>query len=88
MSNTTPVLVTGSAGRIGRAVVRELKARGHAVRGFDLVQTPGADASAVGTIKDKDEPELSETGDLGGAVRAAACPLQSRQQSEHDPPNE
>jgi dTDP-L-rhamnose 4-epimerase len=29
------VLVTGSAGRIGRAVCRELLARGHRVRGFD-----------------------------------------------------
>jgi nucleoside-diphosphate-sugar epimerase len=44
------VLVTGSAGRIGQAVVRELKARGHSVRGFDLVPTPGADESIVGSI--------------------------------------
>jgi nucleoside-diphosphate-sugar epimerase len=31
------VLVTGSAGRIGRAVAAELRARGHRVRGFDRV---------------------------------------------------
>ena len=42
MAESGTVLVTGSAGRIGRAVVRELKARGHAVRGFDRVPTPGA----------------------------------------------
>ncbi len=47
------VLVTGSAGRIGRAVVRELKARGRAVRGFDLVPTPGADESVVGDLTDE-----------------------------------
>jgi uronate dehydrogenase len=46
------VLVTGSAGRIGQAVVRELKARGRAVRGFDLVPTPGADDSVVGDLTD------------------------------------
>src|SRR6516165_2636129 len=46
------VLVTGSAGRIGQAVVRELKARGHSVRGFDLVPTPGADESVVGSISE------------------------------------
>jgi uronate dehydrogenase len=35
------VLVTGSSGRIGQAAVKELRARGHNVRGFDLVPTPG-----------------------------------------------
>ena len=35
------VLVTGSAGRIGRAAVAELVARGHAVTGFDIRPTPG-----------------------------------------------
>lgn len=54
------VLVTGSAGRIGQAVVRELKARGYTVRGFDLVPTAGADESLVGDLTD------------GAAVRQAA----------------
>ena len=35
------VLVTGSSGRIGRATVKELLARGHKVRGFDLTPTVG-----------------------------------------------
>lgn len=48
------VLVTGSAGRLGRAAVRELKARGHFVRGFDLVPSPAADESIVGTLTDFD----------------------------------
>jgi len=44
------VLVTGSAGRIGQAVVDALFARGHFVRGFDLVPTPRASDSIVGNI--------------------------------------
>jgi nucleoside-diphosphate-sugar epimerase len=46
------VLVTGSAGRIGRAAVRELLARGHAVRGFDRVPTPGLADALVGDLTD------------------------------------
>jgi nucleoside-diphosphate-sugar epimerase len=46
------ILVTGSAGRIGQAVVRALKTRGHAVRGLDLVPTRGADSSVVGDVVD------------------------------------
>jgi nucleoside-diphosphate-sugar epimerase len=52
MSSSRVVLVTGSAGRIGQAAVQELKARGHRVRGFDLVPTPSADESIQGTITD------------------------------------
>src|SRR5581483_11680349 len=52
---------TGSAGRIGRAVVRELRARGHAVRGLDRVPTPGLPDAVVGDITD------------GAAVRRAAA---------------
>ena len=60
MAEARTVLVTGSAGRIGRAVVRELTARGHAVRGFDRVPTPGLADALVGDITD------------GAAVRRAA----------------
>src|SRR5262245_2811269 len=52
MTRSGVVLVTGSAGRIGQAVVRELKARGHRVRGFDLAPTAGADESLMGSITD------------------------------------
>jgi uronate dehydrogenase len=52
MAKSLHVLVTGSAGRIGRAVVRELKERGHFVRGLDLVATPGADESLVSDLAD------------------------------------
>jgi nucleoside-diphosphate-sugar epimerase len=52
MAGERLVLVTGSAGRIGRAVIRELKRRRCPVRGFDLVATPEADESVVGSITD------------------------------------
>src|SRR4051794_17894815 len=48
------VLVTGSSGRLGRAAVRELQARGHAVRGFDRVPTPGLGDCIVGDLTDAD----------------------------------
>jgi uronate dehydrogenase len=48
---TKPViLVTGSSGRIGKAVAKELQTRGHAVRGFDRVATPGLNEMVVGTL--------------------------------------
>src|SRR3982074_1866434 len=39
--NNKLILVTGSSGRIGKAVVQEMQALGHPVRGFDRVATPG-----------------------------------------------
>src|SRR5262249_27614213 len=52
MATSPLVLVTGSAGRIGQAVVRELLARGHPVRGFDRVQTPNLAGAFVGDLTD------------------------------------
>jgi len=46
------ILVTGSAGRIGQAVVGELLARGLPTRGLDLVPTPRLPDSIVGSISD------------------------------------
>jgi uronate dehydrogenase len=48
------VLVTGSAGRVGRAAVAELVARGHEVTGFDVRRTPGvpAERSVVASLAD------------------------------------
>jgi nucleoside-diphosphate-sugar epimerase len=54
------ILVTGSAGRIGQAAVRGLKARGWFVRGFDLAPTPSADECIIGDIAE------------GTAIRRAA----------------
>ena len=49
MASPASVLVTGSAGRIGQAVIKELGAE---ARGFDLVPTPNAADSIVGRIQD------------------------------------
>ncbi|MCS7045069.1 MAG: NAD(P)-dependent oxidoreductase [Gemmataceae bacterium] len=46
------ILVTGSSGRIGRAVVQELRRRGHPMRGFDLTPTPQVADMVVGTLTD------------------------------------
>ena len=54
MTTAHKVLVTGSAGRIGRAAVRELKQRGHFVRGFDLSADPHSHECVVGSITDPD----------------------------------
>jgi nucleoside-diphosphate-sugar epimerase len=47
------ILLTGSSGRIGRAAAAELTRRGHDVRGFDLVPTPGLADMVVGTLTDR-----------------------------------
>ncbi|MCS7166331.1 MAG: NAD(P)-dependent oxidoreductase [Gemmatales bacterium] len=47
------VLVTGSAGRVGRAVVAALLAQGHRVRGFDRLATPGLSDQIIADITDR-----------------------------------
>src|SRR5215469_8335912 len=72
MSSQSTVLVTGSAGRIGQAVVRELTARGLPVRGFDLVPTPGAD-HIVGDLTDAAAVRRATEG-AGTVIHLAAVP--------------
>jgi nucleoside-diphosphate-sugar epimerase len=67
------VLVTGSAGRIGQAAVRGLKARGHRVRGLDLVSSRGVDADFVGTITDADHVRRAMEG-VEALVHLAGIP--------------
>ncbi len=52
MTASGTVLVTGSAGCIGRAAVRALVAAGFPVRGFDRVPTPGTPDAVVGSLTD------------------------------------
>jgi nucleoside-diphosphate-sugar epimerase len=73
MASARTVLVTGSAGRIGRAAVRELKARGHTVRGFDLAPSPGVDADFVGSVTDGEALALAAAG-ADALVHLAATP--------------
>jgi nucleoside-diphosphate-sugar epimerase len=73
MSQPPLVLVTGSAGRIGRAVVQELQARQQPVRGFDRVPTPGLDDAVVGNLTDADAVGRAVAG-AGAVVHLAATP--------------
>jgi nucleoside-diphosphate-sugar epimerase len=50
MTTQAKILVTGSAGRIGQAVVQALS--GESLRGFDRVPTPGVSDSVAGDIAD------------------------------------
>jgi nucleoside-diphosphate-sugar epimerase len=67
------VLVFGSAGRIGRAVVAELNARGLRVRGFDRVRTPGLEDAIVGDITDGDAVARATAG-VDTVIHLAATP--------------
>jgi nucleoside-diphosphate-sugar epimerase len=67
------VLVTGSAGRLGRAAVRELKARGHFVRGFDLAPSPRVDESIAGTLTDAEALRQAASG-VDVLIHLAATP--------------
>jgi uronate dehydrogenase len=79
MSTPQRVLVTGSAGRIGRAVVAELVARGHIVTGFDVRPTPGLppERSVVATLADLDALRKAATGAYA-IVHLAATPDDAR----------
>lgn len=67
------VLVTGSSGRIGRAAVAELKARGHRVRGFDRVPTPGLDDMVLGDLADRAAMDRAMDG-IDCLIHLAATP--------------
>ncbi|MFO0930466.1 MAG: NAD(P)-dependent oxidoreductase [Gemmataceae bacterium] len=67
------ILVTGSAGRIGQAVVQELLARGQTVRGLDLVPTPGVADSVVGDILSAETVQTAMVG-VAALVHLAAIP--------------
>ncbi len=67
------VLVTGSAGAIGQPVCRELVRRGHQVRGFDRVTTPGIGDAVVADLVER-ERVLGATADMDAVVHLAAEP--------------
>ncbi len=67
------VLVTGSAGRVGRAACAELQRRGHQVRGFDCVSTPSITDSVVGNLTDRAAVERAMQG-IECLIHLAATP--------------
>jgi nucleoside-diphosphate-sugar epimerase len=73
MSPALLILVTGAAGRIGRAAVRELVAAGHRVRALDLVEASGTDDVVVGSITDPDTVHRAMRG-IGVLIHLAATP--------------
>src|SRR6266542_4175501 len=73
MKHKDIVLVVGSAGRIGQAVVAELQRRKLPVRGFDIVRTPGVDDCVVGDITKGEDLDRAATG-VGTLIHLAATP--------------
>jgi uronate dehydrogenase len=73
------ILVTGSAGRIGRAAVAALSARGHTVTGFDVRPTPGlpADRCLVAGLGDVDALRKAALG-VDTIIHLAATPDDAR----------
>jgi uronate dehydrogenase len=67
------ILITGSAGRIGKAAAEALLARGHFVRGLDLIPSPHASESIVGDIGDFTLIENSARG-MDTLIHLAATP--------------
>jgi uronate dehydrogenase len=79
MNQPKRVLVTGSAGRIGRAAVHALIARGHSVVGFDLVPTEGIPGvqSVIGSIQDPEAISRAADG-VESLIHLAAVPDDAR----------
>ena len=73
MDPSLSVLVTGSSGRIGGAVVAELIRRGHAVRGFDLTPTLGLADCVAGDLTDRAALDRAMQG-VHSLIHLAATP--------------
>ena len=88
MSTSQRILVTGSAGRVGRAVVKELTTRGHTVVGFDIRSTPGLppDRSVVAGLLDTEAFRHAATG-VAAIIHLAATP-DDAQYPRGNPPND
>ena len=67
------VLVTGSAGRIGKAAAQALIQRGHFVRGLDRVDSSAASESVVGDIANFDTVNSATVG-MDTIIHLAATP--------------
>jgi dTDP-4-dehydrorhamnose reductase/catechol 2,3-dioxygenase-like lactoylglutathione lyase family enzyme len=74
MGSMAKVLVTGSAGAVGRAVCRELVGRGHHVRGLDRVPTPGLEDVVTADIAEAEGPVRAACKGVDAVVHLAAEP--------------
>jgi nucleoside-diphosphate-sugar epimerase len=85
---TQRVLITGSAGRLGRAAVAALVARGHFAVGFDLRPTPGLPEaqSVVSTLHDPVRLAAAMSG-IDCLIHLAATPDDAHF-PRPDPPND
>jgi uronate dehydrogenase len=79
MSTPQRILVTGSAGRVGRAAVAGLTARGHTVIGFDIRHTPGLppEQSIVAGLGDVEALRNAASG-VSAIIHLAATPDDAR----------
>ena len=73
MSDVKTVLVTGSAGRVGQAAAHALLERGHSVRGFDRVPSPGLPEATVADLSDLEALKAALDG-VEALVHLAATP--------------
>ncbi len=75
MNDSAPILVTGSAGRVGRSVVSALVGAGHAARGFDRVPSPGLPPASqvVGSLESAADVTAAFAG-VRACVHLAAAP--------------
>lgn len=71
--NAQRILVTGSAGTVGRIAVRALAARGHRVRGFDRVPSPECADHQVGQLTDPAAVRAAMAG-MDAVIHLAATP--------------
>jgi uronate dehydrogenase len=72
-TDTRKILVTGSAGRLGKAAVAALVARGHFVRGFDRAPSPGAGESVIGDLGHLEAVQKAAAG-MDAIIHLAATP--------------
>ena len=73
MERSISVLVTGSAGRVGKAACEGLLAHGHRVRAFDIRESPGVDDAHIGDICERSQVGKAMAG-IDVVVHLAATP--------------
>jgi uronate dehydrogenase len=73
VSEPQRIVLTGSAGSIGRCIAPALRERGHDVRGFDRVESPDLDGAVVADLTDRAALDRAMA-DRETLIHLAACP--------------